>query len=48
MIQSVLYRVGNFKISRTIMAVLDVSAKSFHASTLIVFYVHYFPLCVLL
>lgn len=23
--------------------VLDVSAKSFHASTLIVFYIHYFP-----
>lgn len=41
--QSVLYRVNHFKIIGTMRTVLDVSAKSFHASTLIVFYVHYFP-----
>lgn len=43
MIQSVLYRVGNFKISGIMRAVLKVSAKTFHASTLIVFYVYYVP-----
>lgn len=39
--QSVLYRVGHFKMIRTMRAVLDLSAKSFRASTLIVFYIHY-------
>lgn len=36
--QSVLYRVSHFKIIGTMRMVLDVSAKSFHASTSIVFF----------